>query len=831
MPGQRVAGRQGAALTGRRPGGRKAGGRPAIEVPAPAGVPGAPTACAAARATGGYTADDIASLFGFDSLYQQGRLGQGVTVALFELGNYYPSDIAAYDQCYGITTHLTRIPVDGGTPLPPTFTTPTATTGRGEVTLDIETVAGLAPDAAILDYEGNGDAAGFRPFYGTYAAIVQQNRAQVVSSSWGYSNCEADMLDGGVNLSLVEAPLFEEMAVQGQSMFTAAGDQGAQGCASTVGTTGANEGQAATPYAPSVEDPGDQPYITAVGGTQDTHHSLTPATQSVWNQTGPHGDGAGFAAPFDGQDGRLDGYPTTGNLAGSGGISAIFQMPPWQAGFDTSGNATGAPCGAQSNTLGTLDCRELPDVSGLARGVVTYTAGSWVTTGGTSAASPQWAALLALADQGTPQGRLGLVSPALYRIERTDPLAFTDITNGQDDYLSPTGTPDGALCTYDGHGGQPCYEATAGFDMATGLGTPVGGRLAADLDALQVGITTTTLAPGTVGRPYTAQLAATGGATPYTWALGAGTLPPGLSLDSATGVISGTPGAAGTYSFAVTVTASVPTSRSGAVDLAPSATTALSIAVAPASGYWEVGADGGVFAFGTAGYYGSMGGRALDAPVVGLAATPTGAGYWEVASDGGVFAFGAARYFGSMGGQPLDAAVVGLAATPTGAGYWEVASDGGVFAFGAAGYFGSMGGRPLDAAVVGLAATPTGAGYWEVASDGGVFAFGAARYFGSMGGQPLDAAVVGLAATPTGAGYWEVASDGGVFAFGAAGYAGSMGGRTLAAPVVGLVAPGAGGYWEVASDGGIFTFGPAGYYGSMGGQRLAAPIVALAADG
>src|SRR5690349_1972286 len=72
----------------------------------------------------------------------------------------------------------------------------------------------------------------------------------------------------------------------------------------------------------------------------------------------------------------------------------------------------------------------------------------------------------------------------------------------------------------------------------------------------------------------------------------------------------------------------------------------------------------------------------LNAPVVGMAATPDGKGYWLVASDGGIFAYGDARFFGSMGGQHLNQAVVGMAATPDGGGYWLVASDGGIFAFG-----------------------------------------------------------------------------------------------------------------------------------------------------
>jgi hypothetical protein len=73
-----------------------------------------------------------------------------------------------------------------------------------------------------------------------------------------------------------------------------------------------------------------------------------------------------------------------------------------------------------------------------------------------------------------------------------------------------------------------------------------------------------------------------------------------------------------------------------------------------------VASDGGIFAFGDAGYYGSMGDKPLDRPVVGMAATPDGRGYWLVASDGGIFAFGDAGYYGSMGGKPLDAPMVGL---------------------------------------------------------------------------------------------------------------------------------------------------------------------------
>ena len=57
--------------------------------------------------------------------------------------------------------------------------------------------------------------------------------------------------------------------------------------------------------------------------------------------------------------------------------------------------------------------------------------------------------------------------------------------------------------------------------------------------------------------------------------------------------------------------------------------------------------DGGIFAFGDATFYGSEGGKPLNKPIVGMAATPDGNGYWEVASDGGIFAFGDAKFYGS----------------------------------------------------------------------------------------------------------------------------------------------------------------------------------------
>jgi hypothetical protein len=88
--------------------------------------------------------------------------------------------------------------------------------------------------------------------------------------------------------------------------------------------------------------------------------------------------------------------------------------------------------------------------------------------------------------------------------------------------------------------------------------------------------------------------------------------------------------------------------------------------VAGGSGYWLAASDGGVFAFGTAQFYGSMAGKHLNSPITGIVATADDRGYWLVAKDGGVFAFGDAGFSGSMGGKTLAAPIVGAASANSG---------------------------------------------------------------------------------------------------------------------------------------------------------------------
>jgi ribosomal protein L24E len=244
-------------------------------------------------------------------------------------------------------------------------------------------------------------------------------------------------------------------------------------------------------------------------------------------------------------------------------------------------------------------------------------------------------------------------------------------------------------------------------------------------------------------------------------------------------------------------------------------------------GYWLVGRDGGIFAFGDAPFSGSTGNLHLNQPIVGMAANPVGTGYWFVAADGGIFAFGDAKFFGSTGAMKLNKPIVGMAATPTGQGYYLVASDGGIFSFGDAKFRGSTGSIKLNKPIVGMAATPNGRGYWLVASDGGVFAFGnGAEFFGSTGDIKLSQPIVAIAPTNRNKGYWFVAADGGIFSFGdAASFTPKLGGS----PVTGVaVAPDGDGLWITRASGEVTGYGSVPSLGSLP-SAPAQPIMGVAA--
>jgi hypothetical protein len=236
--------------------------------------------------------------------------------------------------------------------------------------------------------------------------------------------------------------------------------------------------------------------------------------------------------------------------------------------------------------------------------------------------------------------------------------------------------------------------------------------------------------------------------------------------------------------------------------------------------YWLTGADGGIFAFGHAGYYGSLPGLGVSVDDVRtMVSTADGRGYWLAAADGGVFGFGDAGFVGSLPGLGVHVSnIVGMVATADGQGYWMVGADGGVFAFGDAGFVGSLPGLGVHVGdIVGMVPTADGRGYWMVGADGGVFAFGDAGFVGSLPGLGVHTDdVTGITPTASGRGYWMVGTDGGVFALGDAGYIGSLPGLGVTVDdIVGIApTPDAQGYLLAGGNGGVYAFGDAVFSGS-----------------
>ena len=469
---------------------------------------GGPQPCSAASSAApgqdAYTANEIAGAYNFNSLYGAGDEGAGIKVALFELEPNSTSDVAAYQSCYGTSATVTYIKEDGGAG---------SGSGQGEAALDIEDVIGLAPQAAVDVYQAPNSNTGL---IDNYTAIVDNDTDKVVSTSWG--ECESS---SGSTIINEEGTLFEQAATQGQTIYAAAGDDGSTDC----GTSSL-----------AVDDPASQPYVTGVGGL---HMSTTsyPPTESVWNDS------------------------TTATGAGGGGVSISHTMPSYQSGAPSSLNvinshSSGSQCGAPSGSY----CREVPDVSADAdpyTGYLIYYEGSWTGIGGTSAAAPLWAAFTALVDaSSTCAGKsIGFANPLLYNAAASAYSSdFTDITSGNNDY-----TPD----LYAGG----LYPAGTGYDMASGLGSPDGATLPATLcgGGGTTGNTVTVTNPGnqtsTVGTAVSLQIKGSDSASGQTLTYSASGLPAGLSINSSSGLISGTPTTAGSSS--VTVTAKDTTGAAG----------------------------------------------------------------------------------------------------------------------------------------------------------------------------------------------------------------------------------------------------------------------------
>lgn len=401
-----------------------------------------PTACRAAsnvaRRFHSWTYPKLAAAYGIKSLFGHRRFGAGTRVALFELDRWSPRDVAAFQACYHTSVHVNSVKVDGGDG---------TGTGAGEAALDIDTVIALAPKAALTVYDApeNNYAVSLLD---EFTRIFNDDSAQVVSVSYGL--CEAFLASVEAGLPGAENLLFEQAATEGMSVFIASGDTGSEGCFRIGQNTMLN-----------ASDPGAQPFVTSVGGTDLTSIG-PPPKERVWNEGVSSGAGAG-----------------------GGGISQNWPMPIWQSGPGVSNSfSSGAPCGSSGF------CREVPDVSASAdpeHGYVIRWRGRWIPIGGTSAATPLWAAMTAdIESAHSPVFRAGLLNPVLYAAAATSAGSFHDITKGGNDY---TGTNGGA------------YPATSHYDMGSGLGSPKALGILTDVNHANKLIAFTD-APGTDPPPH-----------------------------------------------------------------------------------------------------------------------------------------------------------------------------------------------------------------------------------------------------------------------------------------------------------------------------------------
>ncbi len=323
--------------------------------------------------------------------------GAGQSVALVEFDTYYAKDITTYETTANLpAVKLVNVPIDGFSSAP----------GGGaiEVSLDIEMAIAMAPGLSqVLVYEEDYGAANGGDDMLNQMAV--DDAANQISCSWIFE------------IDATTDTIFQQMAAQGQSFFTACGDSGAYN------------------YNPLPLD--SDANIMVVGGT-----TLTTT-----------GGGAAYVSETVWQGATNSNYGP--GVAGSGGISSVYPIPYWQQPVNMSSN------------LGSTVWRNVPDISMTADQVyVTYDNGATTSVGGTSCAAPLWAGYTALINQqaalyGRPPA--GFLNPALYNLAHTSLYTnyFHDTVTGNNTNLSGTNR----------------FYAMPGYDLCTGWGTPVGQAL------------------------------------------------------------------------------------------------------------------------------------------------------------------------------------------------------------------------------------------------------------------------------------------------------------------------------------------------------------------
>ncbi len=313
----------------------------------------------------GYSPQQIATAYDWPSITNT-QNGSGVIIAnaTAESSNLSTSDLDTFWNTYGLPTHTVNVINVGGSG--------GSTGGTIETTIDEERSGAMAPGATLDVYDAA--SATDSDFTSTYNTIVNDNTAQVMTTSWGEPESDASS-----STLTSDDNIFKQAAAQGISVFAAAGDNG-----SSDGTSNSD----------TADYPASDPYVVACGGTTLTLNSNnTIASEIAWSSTG-------------------------------GAVSAVFSEPSWQVG-------NGVP---QNGYRNTSDIAMDADPN---TGYSVYEGGSWSVYGGTSFVAPQMAGLIAVKDSETGT-RLGQTNSLLYNDANTSNYAsdFNDITSGSNGAFS-----------------------------------------------------------------------------------------------------------------------------------------------------------------------------------------------------------------------------------------------------------------------------------------------------------------------------------------------------------------------------------------------------------
>ena len=357
-----------------------------------------------------YTPAELAKRYNFPA-----GDGAGQTVGLLEFGGgFFADDLKMFCNLAGVPVPKVKTVSVDGTP------TDSVDGTEGETMLDVEVVAGVCPKSTIVVYFSHWDDQGWLNALDA-AVHDSDNDPGVVSISWG--NAEDTDIWTDQTMAQVNETLKDAVTL-GVTICVASGDDGSS---DAIG-----DGHAHADF------PGSSPYVLSVGGT--TIPSKTSTGDIVWKE----GDGL-----------RSDGGGSTG-----GGVSAVFPRPDWQKDITIQSVNTGAIVG-----------RCVPDVAAnadwTASPYLLVVDGKSEPNGGTSAASPLWAALITLinAKRGN---RIGYLTPLLYQ---TDGNGTTIGATGCNDIQSGDNNTDQL-------GG---YKSGPGYDAVSGWGTPNGAQLLAAL--------------------------------------------------------------------------------------------------------------------------------------------------------------------------------------------------------------------------------------------------------------------------------------------------------------------------------------------------------------